>query len=382
MPMSGFVPMKLDPSVERHVRASDILDPVLPRLRNGLLLAWAAFWLLMLLVGVQEEWRDGSRHWWWRPVLGEGSSALVATAIAVAQWRLVQRLDPLLASPARWFARVLVWLPLLAAGFVLAIFGLRWGVRELAGLPHGRESLGAAFFYEALKFSIFYLLFSGLQFGLRSYLAWHAERLRAERLARLSQQAQLAQLTQQLQPHFLFNALNTVSSLIHTDPQLADTLLMRLAALLRAATDVSRRPQQPLAEELALLEGYAAIMCERFADRVRLQWDIDPRARACLVPTLGLQPLLENCFCHGVERRIAPTSIKVSAQLDASAQRLRIVVEDDAGVLATSPPPDGVGLGNLRQRLAVLHGDEARLEVRQRDGAPGVVATVELPCVS
>lgn len=366
--------------MSRPPRAS--ADPVLPRLRNGLLLAWAAFWLLMLLVGVQEEWRDGSRQWWWRPVLGEGSSAIVATVIAVAQWRLVQRLDPLLASPARWFTRVLVWLPLLAAGFVLAIHGLRWGVRELAGLPHGRESLGAAFFYEALKFSVFYLLFSGLQFGLRSYLAWHAERLRAERLARLSQQAQLAQLTQQLQPHFLFNALNTVSSLIHTDPQLADTLLMRLAALLRAATDVSRRPQQPLAEELALLQGYAAIMCERFADRVQLQWDIDPRAGACLVPTLGLQPLLENCFCHGVERRIAPTCIRVSAQLDEPAQRLRVVVEDDAGVLAASPPSDGVGLGNLRQRLAVLHGDQARLEVRQREGASGVVATVELPCVS
>jgi hypothetical protein len=354
-------------------------DPT-PRLRNGLLLAWGAFWLLMLLVGVQEEWRDGSRAWWWRPVLGEGSSAIVATAIAVAQWRLVQRLDPLLANPARWFARVLVWLPLLAAGFVLAIFGLRWGVRELAGLPHGGDSLGRAFFYEALKFSIFYLLFSGLQFGLRSYLAWHAERLRAERLARLSQQAQLAQLAQQLQPHFLFNALNTVSSLIHTDPQLADTLLMRLAALLRAATDVSRRPQQPLADELALLEGYAAIMCERFADRVLLSWHIDPRARACLVPTLGLQPLLENCFCHVVERRIAATHIRVSAQLDEQSQRLRITVEDDGGVLAGTAPAPGVGLGNLRQRLDALHGAQASLNVRQRDGGAGVTAEVVLPC--
>lgn len=114
---------------ERH-RTPTEGEPALvaPSLGRGLLLVWARSGLLMLLLGLQDEWREGSRACW-RPVLAEDSSALVATLIAVVQWRLVQRLDALLAHPLRWFARVLVWMPLVAAGFVLAIYGLRWGVR-------------------------------------------------------------------------------------------------------------------------------------------------------------------------------------------------------------------------------------------------------------
>ena len=173
--------------------------------------------------------------------------------------------------------------------------------------------------YEAAKFTLFYALFGGIQFGVRSYRAWATERLRAEQQARLAQQAQLAQLTQQLQPHFLFNALNTVSSLIHTDPDLADALLMRLATLLRAATDASHRPEQPLSDELALLHAYADIMTQRFADRVEIRWEVDADAWHCSVPTLGLQPLLENCFRHVVERRREPTHVVIRAGTAARA---------------------------------------------------------------
>src|SRR4030095_6515466 len=96
------------------------------------------------------------------------------------------------------------------------------------------------------------------------------------------------------EPHFLFNALNTVASTIHSNPELADSMLTRLAALLRATTDLTRRPTCTLDEELKLLEGYTAIMCERFGDRVTLEHEVDPAARACRVPTLSVQPLMEN----------------------------------------------------------------------------------------
>jgi two-component system LytT family sensor kinase len=344
------------------------------RVGTGLLIAWVAFWLLMVSVGVQEALHDGRELW--RPVMAELTSALVATAIALAQWRLGKRLDPLLRAPRRWFFRMLVWTPLVALGFVGVVFALRKLLLLLLGQSIPSAPSGTIVLYEVLKFSIFYVLFCGVQFGVRSYMAWHAERLRAERHERLSQQAQLLQLTQQLQPHFLFNALNTVSSLIHSNPDLADALLTQLAALLRAATDAGRRPEQPLAEELKLLEGYAAIMTERFSDRVQLRWEIDAAALACPVPTLGLQPLLENCFRHVVEPRRAMTHIVVRARCDA--QRVLIEVEDDGGVLACAPV-FGVGLGNLQRRLETLHGRLARLELRTRDGG-GVVATVELPC--
>jgi LytS/YehU family sensor histidine kinase len=158
-------------------------------------------------------------------------------------------------------------------------------------------------------------------------------------------------LTQQLQPHFLFNALNTILSLIHPDPDLADTLLTQLASLLRAATDASRRLEQPLADELALLGAYASIMTQRFADRVHVEWAIDEAAMACLVPTLALQPLLENCFRHVVERRRAPTRIVVRARLMGAV--LAIEIEDD-GDLRTEPPVFGVGFGNGSNRCMVL----------------------------
>jgi two-component system, LytTR family, sensor kinase len=352
----------------------DAIESAPVRVGAGLLIAWAAFWLLMISVGVQEALRDGGRELW-RPVMAELTSALVATVIALVQWRLGKRLDPLLRAPRRWFVRMLAWTPLVALGFVGAVFALRYLLLLLAGQSIPAPS-AAIVLYEVLNFSIFYLLFCGVQFGVRSYMAWHAERLRAERHERLSQQAQLLQLTQQLQPHFLFNALNTISSLIHSNPDLADALLTQLAALLRAATDAGRRPEQPLADELKLLQGYAAIMSERFGDRVQLRWEIDAAALACTVPTLGLQPLLENCFRHVVEPRRAATHIVVRARREA--QRVLIDVEDDGGVLAC-PPVFGVGLGNLQRRLEALHGQLARLELRARE-AGGVVATVELPC--
>ena len=354
---------------------SAAFDATPVRVGAGMLLAWIAFWLLMISVGVQEELRDGGRELW-RPVMAELTSALVATVIALTQWRLGKRLDPLLREPRRWFMRMLAWTPLVAFGFVGAVFALRYGLLALAGHAIPRTPSGAVVVYEVLKFSIFYVLFCGVQFGVRSYMAWHSERLRAERHQRLSREAQLLQLTQQLQPHFLFNALNTVSSLIHSDPHLADALLTQLAALLRAASDVSQRPEQPLADELRLLKGYAAIMAERFGDRVRLSWEIDDDTLACPVPTLGLQPLVENCFRHVVEPRRATTHIVVRARRDGA--RLVIEVEDDGGVLVAAPV-FGVGLGNLQRRLEALHSRQALLSLHARDGA-GVVATVELPC--
>lgn len=347
------------------------------RLRLALAFAWCAFWLLMIAVGVQDEFRRGQTALW-RPVLYETSAALVATGLAWWQWHWVQRLDPLLGQPRRWFARVLGWAPLLALGFVALVYALRHAAHALAGVAYRHDPWTQVVVYEALKFTIFYLLFSGVQFGVRSYLAWNAARLHAERQARLLQQAQLTQLTQQLQPHFLFNALNTVSALIHTAPDLADALLGQLAILLRAAIDVGHRPEQSLADELALLRAYAAIMTQRFGDRAAVEWDIAPAALACPVPTLGLQPLLENSFRHAVEMRRAPTRIVVRAA--CSGGLLRIEVEDDGpGVSAAAV--FGVGLSNLQRRLEALHGTRARIALQsRRDG--GTIACMELPCGS
>lgn len=336
--------------------------------------AWAVFWLLMITVAVQNEGlRGGTR--WWPPLLWEGSSCLVASLMLAAGWHSLRRQDRHLHRPARWFGRLLLPLPLLAPLFVGAIYAIRHGVYALAGETYRHEAWGPLLVQESLRFAIFYGLFVAVLFGLRSHAQLAAERLRAEQAQALQQRAQLLQLTQQIEPHFLFNALNTIAATVHEDADRADALITRLALLLRAATDLARRPLAPLGEELALLEAYAAIMLERFGPRVQLRWDLDPAAQAVQVPVLALQPLLENAFRHGVERVPGPVALQVQVQRDGD--RLRLSVSDDAGVLPPEPA-EGVGLANLRQRLAAAYGGQASLRLAPRAGG-GVVATLELP---
>ena len=352
-----------------------IADAKPTHLWRRLLWTWLAFWLLMVLLGTQEYLWQGGRQLW-RPLVDYGTAALVATALAAVQIKRSPRFDHLLDQPMRWFARMWVWMPLQLLAFVAVMYALRLVSYALVGVPFRHGRWAEVLTYEAAKFTLFYALLGGIQFSVKSYKAWATERLRTEQQAHLAQQAQLAQLTQQLQPHFLFNALNTVSSLIHTDPDMADALLTRLATLLRAATDASQRPEQPLTDELALLRAYADIMTQRFADRVEIRWEVDADAGHCSVPTLGLQPLLENCFRHVVERRREPTHVVIRAGRHADKQRIEI--EDD-GDLQAMPATRGVGLGNLERRLQSLHGTQATLSFQPRSGG-GLIVRMELPC--
>jgi len=343
------------------------LPAVTGRSRVAWLLAWGTFWLLMLTVAVQDHLQK-QRGEVWKPLLWEGSSCLVASLMFGLMWRRVPRHDSALAHPLRWFALQLRWLPLLAPLFVTSIYAIRHAVFALLGQTYVHAGWGEVYAYECAKFTMFYVLFVAAVFGQRTHAALGEQRLR-------TQAAQLAQLTQQLQPHFLFNALNTVAATIHSDPDAADAMLTRLAALLRATTDLTRRPTCTLDEELRLAEGYTAIMCERFADRVTLVREIDAAARPCHVPTLSVQPLLENAFRHGVERFSAPTRVVLRAY--CSGQRLRVEVEQDRGELPIAPVL-GVGLGTLRERLTALHGTRSAVGLEPLAGG-GVRAWFELP---
>ena len=363
----------------RAVGAADEADaPVRGRAhRSALGIAWAIFWLLMLVLEVQDHRRAGHADLW-QPILWQASAFLVASAIAWLQWRWFAKLDAWLDSPWRWFARALVWIPLAAPGFVLAVYLIRHAVYAMLGRTYSHDAWANVLGDESVKYVFFHLIFAAIIFGMRSHAALGRATLQVERERRHAQHAQLLQLTQQLEPHFLFNALNTIASTIHTDPELADTLLVRLASLLRAATDLARQPETTLHEELQLLESYAGIMRQRFADRVRIDFEIDDSIRSCRVPTLVLQPLIENAFRHGVERRLTPTTIIVRAA--RANGRLRLEVEDDAGGL-----PEvlqfGVGLSNLQRRLAQVHGQNASLAL-SATGHTGVRARIELPCAS
>lgn len=342
------------------------------------LAAWVVFWLLLLTLAIQEQLRGGHGAIW-QPLLWEGSSCLVASGIVALLWRQLPLLDRLLAQPLRWFAACLVWLPLATIGFVAAIYAIRHGVYAAFGSSYQHAPWSQVIQYESLKFSLFSLMFIAILFGLRSHAALGVARLKVERLLRLTQQAQLQQLTQQIEPHFLFNALNTIASSIHANPDLADTLVLRLSALLRAATDLTRRSEVTLDEELTLLQAFVDIMQARFAPRTMVHWDIDENSRRCMVPTLLLQPLAENAYRHGLAAiGTAPALLTISLRSRRLGDRLQLEVVDDQGQMP-EPLADGVGLANLRQRLALLHQQAATLELVPRNGG-GVVARIELPC--
>ena len=212
-----------------------------------------------------------------------------------------------------------------------------------------------------------------------------ASRLQAE-AARLEAQlaeARLATLRAQLDPHFLFNTLNAVSSLVGSDPRGVRRMIARLSALLRHTLEDSAEPEVPLAQELQVLRQYVEIMEIRFEGRLHFDTQIDPGALDALVPNLILQPLVENAIKHGVGRlpNEAVGVIHVSARRDGDV--VVLAVSDNGPLVEDAEAParsggGGVGLRNTRERLAQLYGPEHTLTLAPAP-AGGVVATLTLP---
>lgn len=199
----------------------------------------------------------------------------------------------------------------------------------------------------------------------------------AELRARLSA-AQLEALAGQLHPHFLFNTLQGISTLMHRDASAADLMLSRLSELLRRTLNRGDRQEVPLREEMELLGHYVGIMEVRFGDRLVFDRQIDPAVEEALVPHFILQPLVENALQHGIARRGGRGRVEVRAEKrDAS---LRLTVRDDGpgDSTPTAPGPHGIGLSNTRLRLRQLYGARQRLELAPLENG-GMEATLELP---
>jgi two-component sensor histidine kinase len=343
-----------------------------PGSSRALFALWALFWLLMMAVAIQDEYTDPDVKWW-EPILWEGSSCVVATAWLLLQRRVASRWNHYLDQPLKWFGKHFVWLPVIAFTFIVLIYAIRHGVYALTGETYQHASWGYTFLYESIKLVLFTGLWLAIIFGLASFSRWREERERLLELQKHLAESQLAQLKAQLQPHFLFNALNTISSLMQSDVERADRLLARLADLLRASLAVGARHLTSLREEWKLLELYASIMQERFAGRVTLSWDASEEALEAAVPAMLLQPLLENAYKHGVERSSQTVAIRVQAR--RAGDTLRILIHNTGSLSATQA--GGIGLRNCHERLALVYGERAQLTLAP--DADGVAATVTLP---
>jgi two-component system LytT family sensor kinase len=217
--------------------------------------------------------------------------------------------------------------------------------------------------------------------GMLFYRRWQErEQLAIELRSRLSE-AQLEVLKGQLRPHFLFNTLNSISTLVHSDPASADRMVVQLADLLRASLETSGKHEIPLAEELALLERYVDIMRVRHEDRLTVTIRATPRARAALVPHFILQPLVENAIEHGIGRRAGSGRIVVEAA-DAGDQLHLRIGDDGSGMPSVangSPSPDeGVGLGNTRHRLQQLYGEAHSFTIDRAENG-GTLVSITMP---
>lgn len=204
-------------------------------------------------------------------------------------------------------------------------------------------------------------------------------RLAETEQARRDTEARLKLLQAQIEPHFLFNTLANVGSLIDSDPQRARQLLDRLNDWLRIALARTRDDQASLGDELALLENWLEILAVRFGPRLDWQFEVDAALRRLPFPPMLLQPLLENAIKHGIEPRIGGGRVRLAAR--QTGCRLCIEVIDDGVGFPPAPTAlaAGTGLDNVRARIAALYGDQGRLELLA-NATGGVTARLELPC--
>ena len=272
-----------------------------------------------------------------------------------------------------------------ALGFSLLHFAILLGVRlalwpSITSYPSFNWfRFGQRHFLTNMDWTLMtYTAIVGLSHALAYYRESQARAMNAVQLEAQLSEARLRTLQSELHPHFLFNTLHAISTLVHTKPELADRMISRLSDLLRLTFDRSGASRVPLQEELEFLEKYLEIEQTRFQDRLTVRYEIDPETLDAEVPRLILQPLVENAIQHGVAPRSGPGVVQVASRRQNG--RLWLEVRDDGVGLnagARARLRSGIGLANTRDRLECLYGESHRLEFS--DGGPGLAVRIEIP---
>jgi two-component system LytT family sensor kinase len=297
--------------------------------------------------------------------------------MAATEWYVWAALTPIVVwlsrrsriSGATWW-RLLI---LAAAGLPVAFIKVTL-TRVLRGAIGGGE------YFQITNLVIHYLIYCAIVliwYVWQYYRRAQQRELRTSQLEALLAQTRLQMLSMQLQPHFLFNTLNTIAELVHQRPEAAEKMIGGLSHLLRETLHAGAVDRVPLSRELDVLEHYLDIQRARFGDRLRVEMIVDGNARAALVPSLLLQPLAENSIKHGIGARAGAGRIEVAA--NRNGDRVVIEIRDDGRGLREDPVIEGVGLGNCRSRLQALYGQDGfRLEVANR-GTGGAIVRIDMP---
>jgi signal transduction histidine kinase len=314
---------------------------------------------------------------------------------ALALWRALADwyVFGVLSVPALWVARRF---PFVAGQWRLALmvhlvsgalFSLGW-LTLRAALEHWRTRgeldpvTFSSAFSQALVAALFFtfLIYWGIVLGQHAftyYRKFHEREVHAAELETHLTEARLQALQMQLNPHFLFNTLNAISSLMHKDVEEADRMIVHLSDLLRYALESTEAQEVPLRQELDFLDRYLQIQQARFGDRLAVRREISDETLDARVPNLVLQPLVENAIEHGIapHARLGEVVLRARRRDD----RLELEVQDNgAGLPADKPLVDGIGLSNTRARLLQLYGSAHELQLTTGGGG-GLVVRISIP---
>jgi len=256
---------------------------------------------------------------------------------------------------------------------------LRWGIahnfksRNVFFIFDGNTNLGGRWLAALAATTLF-----AVSLPIRIWSSFRAERQLEIQRASLTE-ARLAALTNQINPHFLFNTLNSVSSLIRVDPDQARRMIYKLSSILRR---LLRKTENfsPLREEISFIDDYLAIEMVRFGEKLRFTKEIDPHTLDRLVPSMILQPIVENSIKHGLATKIDGGVVRLRTWMDGS--RLNIMIEDDGVGIDESKLESlfdsGIGVSNVNERLRVLFGAGYRLSINSKPGQ-GTQTLIEIP---
>lgn len=271
-------------------------------------------------------------------------------------------------------------------GAALAFSFLYVALRAAVGVAHGSwidEPTGFMEVFQPLLVKTFpfnllvYGVIVSVSHGIDYYRKYHERTVHALELEKHLAEARLQALLRQLKPHFLFNTLNGIASLMHTDVDAADRMLVRLSELLRLTMGHPGQPLTRLADEIAFVEKYLEIERIRFRDRLTVAFDVEPAALDADVPSLILQPLVENAIRHGIEPHARPGRIEITAHRTSAGLELA-VLDNGGGMPEGGFTREGIGIANTRERLRELYGERHRFEMRNRAGG-GLEVRLSIP---
>jgi len=345
------------------------------------------FWLLwtaIALLNAASTMISSPQYPKWMPLLWEFASLYTVGAlypfVAAAARRFTFSKEKWLTSAGAHLLFLFVFSALHTSGMV----GLRAIGYWIAGEPYvfgGPERI----LYEFYKDLILYPALIGLTRGIDYYRKSRESELRSEQLQRRLIEAKLQNLRGQLNPHFLFNTLNMISARMYEDVPDADRMIARLSDLLRLTLRSSDESEAPLKNELDVLNLYLEIMKGRFSESVRVEMNIDPNTKGIMVPTLLLQPIVENAFQHGAGTNTERGIIQVVTA--AHNGTLSVMVRDNGPGIEGDPQTalkKGLGLSNTAERLRQLYGErhQFRLHNRPASEGGGLEVAIEIPARS